>query len=84
MLSHYDAVIWYTGQDYLTREPGQFPGTGTSRLALNEVVAIRARPRPASALSAVLTLAWRAMLKIKHVPFQLFDVTAFHDGVAVT
>jgi ABC-2 type transport system permease protein len=25
----------------------------------------------------VLTLAWRAMLKIKHVPFQLFDVTAF-------
>lgn len=33
------------------------------------------RPRPASALSAVSTLAWRAMLKIKHVPFQLFDVT---------
>jgi ABC-2 type transport system permease protein len=27
-----------------------------------------------SALSAVVTLAWRAMLKIKHVPFQLFDV----------
>jgi ABC-2 type transport system permease protein len=26
-------------------------------------------------VSAVLTLAWRAMLKIKHVPFQLFDVT---------
>ena len=36
---------------------------------------MRARPRPASALSAVATLAWRAMLKIKHVPFQLFDVT---------
>jgi ABC-2 type transport system permease protein len=35
----------------------------------------RARPRPPSALSAVGTLAWRAMLKIKHVPFQLFDVT---------
>lgn len=35
----------------------------------------RARTTPgASALSAVLTLAWRAMLKIKHVPFQLFDV----------
>jgi ABC-2 type transport system permease protein len=31
--------------------------------------------RPASALSAVTTLAWRALLKIKHVPFQLFDVT---------
>jgi ABC-2 type transport system permease protein len=36
---------------------------------------MRARPRPTSALSAVGTLAWRAMLKIKHVPFQLFDVT---------
>ena len=33
------------------------------------------RPRPATALSAITTLAWRAMLKIKHVPFQLFDVT---------
>ena len=43
--------------------------------AAPEVLAIRARPRPASALSAVLTLGWRAMLKIKHVPFQLFDVT---------
>jgi ABC-2 type transport system permease protein len=35
----------------------------------------RARPAPASGLSSVITLAWRAMLKIKHVPFQLFDVT---------
>jgi len=40
-----------------------------------ELLAMHARPRPASALSAVGTLAWRAMLKIKHVPFQLFDVT---------
>jgi ABC-2 type transport system permease protein len=31
--------------------------------------------RSASAGSAVITLAWRALLKIKHVPFQLFDVT---------
>ena len=34
----------------------------------------RARSPP-PALSATGTLAWRAMLKIKHVPFQLFDVT---------
>ncbi|MDX3521058.1 ABC transporter permease [Streptomyces scabiei] len=33
-------------------------------------------PRP-SAVSASLTFGWRAMLKIKHVPEQLFDVTAF-------
>jgi ABC-2 type transport system permease protein len=41
----------------------------------SEALSLRPRPRPASALSAVVTLAWRAMLKIKHVPFQLFDVT---------
>src|SRR4051812_38323571 len=35
----------------------------------------RPKTRSASALSATGTLAWRAMLKIKHVPFQLFDVT---------
>lgn len=34
------------------------------------------RSRP-TALSASLTFAWRAMLKIKHVPMQLFDVTMF-------
>jgi ABC-2 type transport system permease protein len=41
----------------------------------HQLLTLRARPHPASALSAVGTLAWRAMLKIKHVPFQLFDVT---------
>jgi len=43
--------------------------------ARGETIIMRARPKPASALSATGTLAWRAMLKIKHVPFQLFDVT---------
>lgn len=33
-------------------------------------------PRP-SALSAAISFGWRACLKIKHVPEQLFDVTAF-------
>ena len=32
-------------------------------------------PAPANFLGSVLTHGWRAMLKIKHVPFQLFDVT---------
>ncbi len=35
------------------------------------------RPARPSALSSSLTFGWRAMLKIKHVPEQLFDVTAF-------
>jgi ABC-2 type transport system permease protein len=41
----------------------------------HELLTVRTRPRPASAISAVSTLGWRALLKIKHVPFQLFDVT---------
>jgi ABC-2 type transport system permease protein len=41
----------------------------------SDVFSSRGRPTPASPASAVVTLAWRAMLKIKHVPFQLFDVT---------
>jgi ABC-2 type transport system ATP-binding protein len=36
-----------------------------------------ARPRRASALSTSVTFGWRAMLKIKHVPEQLLDVTMF-------
>ncbi|MGW7358658.1 ABC transporter permease [Streptomyces sp. NPDC054802] len=35
------------------------------------------RPARPTAWSASLTFGWRAMLKIKHVPEQLFDVTAF-------
>jgi ABC-2 type transport system permease protein len=33
------------------------------------------RPPKAGALSAVLTFGWRGMLKVKHVPEQLVDVT---------
>ena len=35
------------------------------------------RPAAATAGAASLSFAWRALLKIKHVPMQLFDVTAF-------
>jgi ABC-2 type transport system permease protein len=36
-----------------------------------------ARPPRPGALTASICFAWRAMLKIRHVPMQLFDVTAF-------
>jgi ABC-2 type transport system permease protein len=45
--------------------------------SLRTALSSRARPEQATALGASLTFAWRAMLKIKHVPMQLFDVTAF-------
>ncbi|MBT2506564.1 ABC transporter permease [Streptomyces sp. ISL-98] len=60
-------------------------GKGLDQLALEapkaeELAALllnKDRPPRPSALSASLTFGWRAMLKIKHVPEQLFDVTAF-------
>jgi ABC-2 type transport system permease protein len=45
--------------------------------SLHRVLSRAPRPQRAGAVSASITLGWRALLKIKHVPFQLFDVTAF-------
>ena len=42
---------------------------------LREAIAIDQRPTRPSPLANTLTFAWRALLKIKHVPEQLFDVT---------
>ena len=44
---------------------------------LRSALSTRARPPQPTALQASLAFAWRAVLKIKHVPMQLFDVTAF-------
>jgi hypothetical protein len=40
VLSHYKAVVWYTGDDVVTREPGWTPGNG-SRLAMDELFNVR-------------------------------------------
>lgn len=45
---------------------------------LRAVLATGARPtRPTPPLAASLTFGWRALLKIRHVPEQLFGVTVF-------
>lgn len=44
---------------------------------LRAALSARTRPPRPSPLSATLTFGWRALLRIKHVPEQLFDVTAF-------
>jgi hypothetical protein len=41
VLSHYGAVVWYTGDDIITREPGMGSGTA-SRLANEEKLQVRA------------------------------------------
>jgi ABC-2 type transport system permease protein len=48
-----------------------------SDTTLHHALSTGTRPSPPSAWSAAFTLCWRALLKIKHVPFQLFDVTVF-------
>jgi hypothetical protein len=40
VLSHYDAVVWYTGDDIITREAGWTAGTA-SRLAMDEILNMR-------------------------------------------
>ena len=40
VLNHYDAVVWYTGNDTVTREPGWGPGNA-SRLAMQEILELR-------------------------------------------
>lgn len=40
VLSHYDAVVWYTGDDVVTRELGWGPGNA-SRLAMQELLEAR-------------------------------------------
>ncbi|MBQ0847922.1 ABC transporter permease [Streptomyces sp. NPDC057621] len=66
----------------------QSPGSGTATADTADLAPVRTEslaailvagerpPRP-NALQASLTFGWRAILKIKHVPEQLFDVTAF-------
>lgn len=40
VLSHYDAVVWYTGDDIITRELG-WAGGNASRLAMDELLNVR-------------------------------------------
>lgn len=57
-------------------EPAPAPFTPSAD-ALGSVIQLGQRPTRPNALSASITFAWRAMLKIKHVPEQLVDVSIF-------
>ena len=48
---------------------------GVDQELVRKAIASSARPPQASPLSAALTFGWRGMLKVKHVPEQLLDVT---------
>jgi ABC-2 type transport system permease protein len=51
------------------------PSRTSEAAALQKALASTPRPPRASALSAVLAFGWRGVLKVKHVPEQLLDVT---------
>jgi len=51
------------------------PAPTAEEAALRKALSSTPRPAPPSPLSAALTFGWRGMLKVKHVPEQLLDVT---------
>ena len=51
------------------------PTPASDEAALRKALSSTPRPPRASAASAALTFGWRGMLKVKHVPEQLLDVT---------
>jgi ABC-2 type transport system permease protein len=51
------------------------PARAEEEAALRSALSSTARPPRASAASAAMTFGWRGMLKVKHVPEQLLDVT---------
>jgi ABC-2 type transport system permease protein len=59
----------------MSTETGARPTPAPEAAALRTALSSTPRPPRPSALSAALTFGWRGMLKIKHVPEQLLDVT---------
>lgn len=49
--------------------------TTADEAAVRRAISSTPRPAPPGPLSAALTFGWRGMLKVKHVPEQLLDVT---------
>ena len=62
----------------MSTTPATTPATSapaSAEEALRKALASTPRPPRATPLSAALTFGWRGMLKVKHVPEQLLDVT---------
>ena len=59
----------------MTTEAARTPDTGADEALVRKALASTPRPPRAGAVSATLSFGWRGMLKVKHVPEQLIDVT---------
>lgn len=73
VLSHYDAVVWYTGDDIVTREPG-WPGGNASRLAMDELLNVRDYLNEGG--KVLYTGDWAGAQYSPVVGTQLFDPTS--------
>jgi ABC-2 type transport system permease protein len=58
-----------------TPPPPPAPAEAADEAAVRAAISSIERPPRASALAATLAFGWRGMLKVKHVPEQLLDVT---------
>ena len=58
-----------------TTSPLDTGGVAHEEAALRRALASTPRPPRATATQTVLAFGWRGMLKVKHVPEQLLDVT---------
>jgi ABC-2 type transport system permease protein len=60
----------------MTADPSTQDGAAVAdHAAVRKAIASTNRPPKASPMSAAMTFGWRGMLKVKHVPEQLLDVT---------
>ncbi len=61
----------------MSADPTTQPGVmaDADQAAIRNAIASTTRPPLASPLSSAMTFGWRGMLKVKHVPEQLLDVT---------
>ncbi|WP_026876605.1 M14 family metallopeptidase [Jiangella gansuensis] len=73
VLSHYDAVVWYTGDDVVTREPGWAAGNA-SRLAMDELLEVRDFLNEGGRV--LYTGAWAGTQYTQNAGLQQYDPTA--------
>lgn len=72
VLSHYDAVIWYTGDDIVTREAG-WAGGNADRLAMDQILEVRDFLNEGGRV--LYTGSWAGSQFTPNVGTQLYDPT---------
>jgi len=88
VLSHYKAVYWYTGDDIVTRKAG-WPGGNADRLALDEILEMRAYMDEGGRVAYSGKYAGQQYTGAGGVGTQAYDpknedACSLHDGVPAT